>query len=87
MNDQAEQNEEGTIATAYLRTTEQRIVTELVQEAEYMNKEISANLISEKMNAERAKIIEEGIHEAIKEGLMSMLYLIEERVKNKLGES
>ena len=87
MNDQAEKKEEGTIATAYLRTTEQRIVTELVQEAEYMNKKINANMISEKMKAERAKIIEEGIHEAIKEGLMSMLYLIEERVKNKLGVS
>ena len=72
--------DEGTVAIAYLKTTEDRIVSELKQEANYSMIEVTEEMITGFIEKEKKKIIEQNTPKEIAEHLIALLNIIEQRL-------
>ncbi len=70
----------GTVEIAYLRTTEQRIISGLYGEAEYNRKAINEKLIAAKIEKERKCVTDSGSPKVIKDGMINLLSVIKERL-------
>ena len=80
MDNELELEEEGTVAIAYLKSTEDRIVSELKQEANYSMIEVTEEMIVNFIKKEKTNIIEQNTPKEIAEQLMALLNIIEQRL-------
>ncbi len=84
MNNELEREEEGTVAIAYLKTTEDRIVNALKQEANYSMIEITEEMIAKLIEKEKISIIEQNTPKEIAKSLMDLLNIIEQRLLHNM---
>lgn len=87
MSNELEIEDEGTVATAYLKSTEDRIVNELKQAANYSMHEVTEEMVMQFMENERINVIELNTPKAIADQLMSLLNIIEQRLLHNISNS
>ena len=85
MKNELEIEEEGTVAIAYLKSTEERIINALKQEANYSMKEVTEQMIVKIIENEKRNIVDQNIPQAIAERMMSLLNVIEQRLLHNIG--
>lgn len=80
MDNELEIEEEGTVAIAYLKSTEERIVSELKQAANYSMNEVTKEMIIKIIKNEKKAVIDQNTPKAIADRMMSLLSVIEQRL-------
>ena len=80
MDNELETEEEGTVAIAYLKSTEERIVSELKQQANYSMNEVTTEMIIKIIKNEKQAVVDQHTPKAIAERMMNLLSVIEQRL-------
>ena len=73
-------NIDETMNFAYLKSTEKRIVNELMCKANYSTKEITEEMVIETIKNEKMNFINQNAPKAITESIVNLLNIIEKRL-------
>lgn len=84
MDNELEIEEEGTVAIAYLKSTEERIVSELKQEANYSMNEVTKEMVIQIIKNEKKAVVDQNTPKAIADRMMNLLSVIEQRLLNNV---
>ena len=85
MDNELEIEDEGTVAIAYLKSTEDRIVNELKQAANYSMNEVTKEMIINIIKNEKKAVVDQNSPKAIADRMINLLSVIEQRLLNNIS--